>query len=61
MIKFLDKVRFKNAHKDLMDKDWCVLGLSGNAVAIIEWERRGEYFFEYYSCNPQKDLIKISS
>jgi len=56
---FCAKVKFKdhsNVHTDLKDKEFCLLGYTDNAIALIEWDKRGEYTFDYYTAS-LKDLI----
>ena len=52
------KVKFtkENVHADLRYKDFCLIGFTDNAFALIEWEKRGEYNFEYYTGSVYSDL-----
>lgn len=56
-----DKVRWKedkNVCNELKDNVFCLLGSCNNAVALIKWENRGGYNFDYYICFPPDDLVK---
>jgi len=60
--EFGDKVKFKNeekVHPDLRDKEFCLLGFGNSAFALIEWDKRGQYFFEYFNGNINESLIKV--
>ena len=39
--------------ESFLNKDFCLLGQCGCAIAFIEWEKRGEYNFEYVSFKPE--------
>lgn len=46
------KVKFqadKDLHPDLRDKEFCLLGFHDSAFAIIEWDKRGGYGFDFYT------------
>jgi hypothetical protein len=57
--KFGSKVEFKNqdeAHIDLRDKYFCLIGFCDSAFALIDWDKRGSYDFSFYSGNVTKTL-----
>ncbi len=61
-IQFGDKVRFTaqdKVHPDLRNKDFCLLGMHTSAFALVEWDKRGSYNFEYYTGKVQTDLVKV--
>lgn len=44
------KVRFikqDEIHPDLRGKDFCLISFDENAFAVVEWDKRGQYSFEY--------------
>jgi hypothetical protein len=54
---FGKKCRYKKdveVHKSLRDMEFAFLGACNSAVALVEWEKRGEYSFEYYTSNISK-------
>lgn len=56
---FGEKVRFakqEEIHPDLRNKDFCLIGFDNSAFALIEWEKRGQYHFEYYTGSFYADL-----
>lgn len=60
---FGKKVRFKNNtkvyHPDLLDKDFCCIGADHNCIALVDWNRRGDYDFDFYTVNPDTEIIVI--
>ena len=59
-MKFGDKVRFKEQekiHVDLQNKDFCLIGFDKSAFAIIQWDKRGQYCFEFYTGDALDKLI----
>lgn len=55
-VKFLkDKI-----HPDLIDKEFCLIGFEENAYALIEWDKRGGYKFEYYTGSVYSDLELVA-
>lgn len=59
-MKFGDKVRFKEqdkVHVDLRQKEFCLIGFDNSAFAIIEWHKRGQYNFEFYTGNVFETLV----
>jgi len=59
---FGEKVKFAephNVHIDLRDKEFCLIGSDESAFALIEWDKRGEYGFEFYSGDPEKLLVVV--
>lgn len=53
------KVRFTHqneVHPDLRNKEFCLIGFDETAYALIEWEKRGLYQFEFYSGNIYEKL-----
>ena len=60
---FGEKVRFvkqEEIHPDLRNKDFCLIGFDDSAFALIEWEKRGQYFFEYYTGSVYEKLVVVS-
>ncbi|MBL4730759.1 MAG: hypothetical protein JKY28_05275 [Sulfurimonas sp.] len=54
---FCKKIRFVcEVHSDLKDKDFCVLGIYESAIAIVEWDKRGEYNFDFYTLKSLGDI-----
>lgn len=49
------KVKFMKK-EDLKDKEFCLVGFNDNAFAVIEWDKRGDYSFEYYTGSVYSDL-----
>lgn len=46
------KVKFQHQdsiHTDLRNKEFCLLGFDETAFALIEWQKRGGYQFEFYT------------
>lgn len=52
-VKFLKQDKI---HPDLRDKDFCLIGFDDSAFAVIEWDKRGGYQFEYYTGSVYADL-----
>jgi len=58
---FGKKIRFTgDVHSEIKNKDFCVLGIQENAVAVIEWDKRGDYDFGcltlYYTLKSINDI-----
>ena len=62
-MKFADKVKFKkeNAHPDLKEGEFCLLGFNESAFALVPWEKRGHYFFDYYTGIAEDELEVVSA
>ena len=56
-VKFLKQDKI---HPDLRDKEFCLIGFDDNAFAVIEWEKRGGYGFEYYTGSVYFDLELVA-
>lgn len=56
-VKFLKQDKI---HPDLRDKEFCLIGFDDNAFAVIEWDKRGGYGFEYYTGSVYSDLELIA-
>ena len=56
------KVKFikEKIHPDLVGKDFCLVGFNETAFALIEWSKRGEYDFEFYTGSVYVDLQVLS-
>ena len=56
------KVKFikEKIHSDLIDKEFCLIGFNETAFSLIEWEKRGQYDFEFYAGNIYADLQVLS-
>lgn len=52
-VKFLKQDKI---HVDLRDKEFCLIGFDETAFALIEWENRGQYQFEFYTGSVYSDL-----
>ena len=52
-VKFLKQDKI---HPDLRDKEFCLIGFNDSAFAVIEWDKRGGYGFEYYTGSVYSDL-----
>jgi len=53
------KVKFNRSivvHPDLKNKEYCLIGFCDNAYALIEWDKIGQYRFEYYTGSVYADL-----
>lgn len=59
---FGSKVKFikEKTHPDLVDKVFCLVGFNETAFALIEWEKRGQYDFEFYTGSIYADLQVLS-
>lgn len=49
-------IRQDKIHPDLRDKEFCLIGFNDNAYAIIEWDKRGSYEFQYFTGSVYSDL-----
>lgn len=56
------KVKFikEKIHPDLVGKEFCLVGFNDTAFALIEWSKRGEYGFEFYTGSVYVDLKVLS-
>lgn len=55
-VKFIkDKI-----HPDLVGKEFCLIGFDDTAFALIEWSKRGNYNFEFYTGSVYVDLQVLS-
>jgi len=52
------KVKFTkdNVHADFKDKEFCLIGFTDTAFAVILWEKRGEYNLDFISGSIYSDL-----
>ena len=55
---FGSKVRFKSSkvHISLRDRDFCLIGFDSTAFAIVQWDKKGQYNFDFYTGNVNKEL-----
>ena len=56
-VKFLKQDKI---HHDLRGKEFCLLGFNDTAFAVIEWDKRGGYGFEYYTGSVYSDLELVA-
>lgn len=60
---FGKKCRYKkdvDVHKDLRDAEFAFLGACSSGISLIEWKKRGEYIFDYYTGNvSQLEFLEI--
>lgn len=56
------KVKFIKGkiHTDLVGKEFCLIGFNDTAFALIEWSKRGEYDFEFYTGSVYVELQVLS-
>lgn len=57
-----DRVRVKPGKKlspYLMENDLCMLGYDETAFAAIEWDKRGDYGFEFFTGNAEEMFDKV--
>ncbi|MFA7658792.1 MAG: hypothetical protein WCY19_05105 [Candidatus Gastranaerophilaceae bacterium] len=55
-IPFGSKIIFKNESHCLYGKELCCVGICKNAIAVIEWENRGGYNFDFYTVKDLSDI-----
>lgn len=53
---FGEKIVFKNDNNVLKNIELCVVGICENAIAVIEWDKRGEYHFDCYTLSDISDF-----
>lgn len=55
-IPFGSKIKFTDKEHCLCGKELCCLGICKNAIAVIEWNKRGSYNFDFYTYSNLEDI-----